>query len=70
MKPLRFKHVFGEEIKSKFEQVRPTTITCDSNMVKGNAKFTAFLWNAGSGGVVCILDSSKPCKLPMEYPML
>jgi WD40 repeat protein len=37
-------------------------------MIKGNPKYTAFLW--GSGGIVCVLDNNKPTKIPMDQPMI
>ncbi|CAD8043058.1 unnamed protein product [Paramecium primaurelia] len=70
MKALRFKHLYGEEMKSKFEQVTPTTITCDSTMVKANGLYTALLWQTGGGGLVCVLRSDKPTKLPFDTPMI
>jgi hypothetical protein len=68
MKALRFKHIYGETQREKYEQVTPSTITCDSTMIKGNAKSTAFLW--GQGGIVAIVDNDKPCKIPMDKPMI
>lgn len=34
MKALKYKHIFGEPLREKFEQVVPSTITCDSTMIK------------------------------------
>ena len=59
MKALRFKHVYGEVLREKYEQVTPTTITCESTMVKGNPLYTAFIWQSGGGGVICILENNK-----------
>ncbi|KAM3141300.1 hypothetical protein pb186bvf_006685 [Paramecium bursaria] len=67
---LKFKHLFGEPLKEKFEQLTPTTQTCDSTMVKGNPKFTAFIVQTGGGGVVGVLENAYPQKLALDHPMI
>lgn len=70
MKTLKFKHLYGEPYKFKFEQLKPTKMSGDSPMVKGNSLYTAFIWQTGGGGEVCILQNDKPGKLSPEHPML
>ena len=43
MKHLKYKHIYGEPYKLKYEQLNPSKMTSDSSMVKGNSTYTAFI---------------------------
>jgi len=67
---LKYKHMYSEPIKERIENIRPTTATCDSNLIKGNDRYIAFSYYSTGGGVLCVLENDKPQKLPVEYPKI
>ena len=40
----RFRHVFGQEWKTKFEDIKPATVTSESCLVKSNGKYGSLSW--------------------------
>lgn len=67
---LRFRHVFGELHKEKYENIKPSTVISESGVVKGNSLYCAFSWQTGGGGCLAILKNNNPCKLPAEFPAI
>ena len=65
---LRFRHVFGEPHKTKYENVKPTSATCESNLIKGNSLYTAFSWFSSGGGKLCVLPNGGQRKLDGGAP--
>ena len=70
MKALRFKHIFGEAIREKYENVTPTNITCESQLIKANSKYVSFIYHSGGGGKLAILENGKQRKISAVQPML
>lgn len=63
---LRFRHVYGEPIKEKYELIKPTTATCESNLVKGNSLYTGVSMFSGGGGSLAILKHGGQRKLEAD----
>lgn len=38
--------------------------------ILANNKYTALLWSTGGGGIVAVLDTNNPIKLPFDTPMI
>ena len=67
---LRFRHLFGEGQKQKYEHIQSSTMTVESCGIKGNPCYCAFAWKTSGGGALCILDNTKPEKLSSVPPMI
>ena len=67
---LRFRHVYGEPHKTKYENVKPTSATCESNLVKGNSLYSAVSWFSSGGGNLAILPNGGQRKLDPNIPMI
>ena len=65
---LRFRHLYGEPHKTKYENVKPTSATCESNLIKGNSLYTAFSWFSSGGGKLCVLPNGAQRKLDGGAP--
>jgi len=66
----KFRHVFGEPWKSKFEDIRLATKPTESSGVKGNSMFIAFPWASGGGGSLAVVNQDKPGRLPYDQPCI
>ena len=67
---LRFRNVYGETQKEKFEGTSASDTTTDSNLIKGNSKYFALAWKTHGGGALAVLDANKPGRLPSTFPMI
>lgn len=67
---LRFRHVYGESHKTKYENVRPTGATCESNLVKGNSLYFGVSWFSSGGGCLALLPNDGQKKLEPVFPMI
>lgn len=56
----RFRHLTGEIWKNKFDSVRPANKVTEAPGVRGNRKWVATAWESGGGGVIAVLDATKP----------
>ena len=41
---LRFRNLYGEAYKNRFENCKPANITTESNLIKGNGVYFGFAW--------------------------
>ena len=67
---LRFRHVFGEPAKTKYENVRPTSAMCESNLIKGNSLYFGVSWFSSGGGCLALLPNHGQRKLDATFPMI
>lgn len=67
---LRFRNVYPDIAKEKYDQVQPATSSSDSCLIKGNPKYLSFAWKAGGGGSLAVLDINKPQRLPPIIPLI
>lgn len=67
---LRFRHVFGEPVREKFECIKPTTATCESNLIKGNSLYCGVSLFSGGGGSLAVLKYGTERKLEPEMPTI
>ena len=67
---LRYRHVYGDPQKEKYEAIFPATITTESTLIKGNSLHFGFAWKTGGGGALAILPNDKPHKLSGNPKMI
>ena len=65
----RFRHVFGDEEKVKFEGIRPSSAASESCLVKSGGTYASISWASG-GGTLLILDIDNPRRLPSDVPLI
>lgn len=65
---LRFRHVYGEVSKSKYEHVRPTSSMSESNLIKGNSLYCGMSWFSSGGGCLAILPNNGQKKTRSNLP--
>jgi len=66
----KFRHVFGEAKKTKYEDLRLATKATESTGLRGNSKFVTFAWESGGGGTLCVLPASKFGRCPRDVPLI
>eukprot|EP00331_Platyophrya_macrostoma_P006719 CAMPEP_0176424438 /NCGR_PEP_ID=MMETSP0127-20121128/10837_1 /TAXON_ID=938130 /ORGANISM="Platyophrya macrostoma, Strain WH" /LENGTH=546 /DNA_ID=CAMNT_0017805495 /DNA_START=29 /DNA_END=1669 /DNA_ORIENTATION=- len=67
---LRFRNVYPEVHKEKYEHVQPATSSSDSGLIKGNSKYLSFAWKVGGGGSLAVLELGKPQRLAPVIPLI
>lgn len=66
----KFRHVFGDATKQKYEDLRLATKATESVGIRGNGKFIAFAWESGGGGTLAVIQSSRYGRLPRDLPLI
>ncbi len=57
-KKLRFKHMFGEDLKEeKYIEVKPSAVGTDNHLVVGNSLYVAFQWATSGGGSLRVMKN-------------
>lgn len=54
----KYRHVFGEELKVKFEEARSTALASEGTLVVSNGKYVAFCWNSAGPGILSVLNAT------------
>lgn len=70
VRPSKLRHVYGEEQKLKFEELRPSSLTSEGHLVKCNGDFVAFNWNISGGGALCVLSTSETGRLSPDHALI
>mmetsp|Transcript_21156 Transcript_21156/g.60457 ORF Transcript_21156/g.60457 Transcript_21156/m.60457 type:complete len:950 (+) Transcript_21156:1-2850(+) len=65
----KFRHVFGEQWKTKYEDIQLATKATESAGVRANGKFIAVPW-MGGGGPLAILPAQRLGKVPRDLPKI
>lgn len=65
----KFRHVHGDPLKEKYEDLRITTKIGESTGVRGNSKFIAFPWESGGGSTMAVLPVGKYGRQPRDMPL-
>ena len=66
----KFRHVFGEEIQEKFQDIRPNHLSSESTLIKSNGTNVALAWESGNAGVLAVLNMSEIGRIPTEHPFI
>lgn len=66
----KFRHVFAEELKTKYEDLRPSSKASETLGIRGNSKFFAMAWESGGGGTLAVIQNSRFGRLPRDIPLI
>lgn len=66
----KFRHVFGEPLKQRYEDCRLSSKATESTGIRGNGKFFAFPWESGGGGTLAVVSNEKYGRLPRDLPLV
>jgi len=66
----KFRHVFGEPLKQKYEDLRLSSKATESTGIRGNSKFFAFPWESGGGGTLAVVPMTRYGRLPRDLPLV
>jgi len=66
----KFRHVFSEAHREKYDDVRPSSKPSESVGVRCNGKWIAVAWESGGGGSLAVFSSKKIGRLPRDLPLI
>jgi len=66
----KFRHVFGEELQEKFEDLRPSTLSSESTLIKSNGTNIVFPWESGGAGVLAVFAMSEIGRIAPSHPFI
>lgn len=66
----KFRHVHGDAIKEKYEDLRLSTKATESTGIRGNSKFFSFAWESGGGGALAVIPLAKTGRIPRDLPLI
>jgi coronin-1B/1C/6 len=65
----KFRHVYGEELKEKFEDVKSTALASEGTLVVSNGKYVAFCWETAGPGILAVLNLKHELgRVPPSHP--
>lgn len=66
----KLRHVFGEESKVKYDDLRLSNKMTESNAIKVNPNFVATAWDSGGGGALAVIPLARTGRLPRDIPLI
>lgn len=66
----KFRHVWGDALKTRYEDLRLSTKATESCGIRGNSKFFAFAWESGGGGTLAVIPNERVGRLPRDLPLI
>lgn len=66
----KFRHVFGEASKQRYEDIRLSSKASESKGIVANSKFWAAPWESGGGGTVAVVPTASFGRLPRSMPLI
>lgn len=66
----KLRHVFGEESKVKYDDLRLSNKATESTALKCNPSFLATAWDSGGGGSIAVIPMTKSGRLPRDLPLI
>jgi len=66
----KFRHVHGDALKQKYEDLRLSSKATESIGIRANAKFVAFPWESGGGGALAVIPVTRYGRLPRDLPLI
>jgi WD40 repeat protein len=70
MNSLKYRNIYGETSAKVYEGVKFSQSTTESCALKGNAKHSAFPWQASGGGSLCVLRNDNVRKIDITIPKI
>mmetsp|Transcript_26522 Transcript_26522/g.47627 ORF Transcript_26522/g.47627 Transcript_26522/m.47627 type:complete len:531 (+) Transcript_26522:3260-4852(+) len=66
----KYRHVYGEELPEKFEDIRPSLLSSEGHLIKANGSFVAFAAEIGGGGALALLSMRRLGRQPPNFPLI
>lgn len=66
----KFRHVFGEGSKQRYEDIRLSSKASESQGIVANSMFWAAPWESGGGGTVAVVPAASFGRLPRSLPLI
>jgi len=66
----KFRHVHGEALKTKYDDLRLSTKASEGNGICANSKHFAVAWESGGGGSIAVVNHEKVGRLPRDIPLI
>ena len=67
----KYRHVFGEELPEKFEDIKSTALASEGTLVVSNGKYVAFCWDSAGPGVLSVLSIKNELgRIPAGHPLI
>jgi len=66
----KFRHVHGEPLKTKYDDLRLSSKSSESNGIVANSKYFAVAWESGGGGSLAVVNHDKVGRLPRDIPLI
>lgn len=70
MRDSKFRHVFAEASKLKYEDLRPSSKATECPGLRGNAKFLSIGWDSGGGGTLAVIPRTQFGRLKQDQPLI
>lgn len=66
----KFRHVFGDPLKTRYEDLRLSSKQTESTGIRANSKYFVFPWDSGGGGALAVLQMGKFGRQPRDLPLI
>jgi len=66
----KFRHVHGEALKTKYDDLRLSSKSSEGNGITANTKHFAVAWESGGGGSLAVVPHAKHGRLPRDLPLI
>jgi len=66
----KFRHVHGDALKVRYEDLRLSSKATESSGIRGNSKFFCFPWESGGGGTLAVIPLSRTGRMPRDLPLI
>lgn len=66
----KFRHVYGEELPEKFDDIRPSLLSSEGHLIKSNGSFIAFAAEIGGGGALAVLSTRQVGRQAPGFPLI
>jgi len=66
----KFRHVHGEALKERYEDLRISSKISESTGVRGNSKFVALPWESGGGGTMAAIPVGMTGRMNRDLPLI
>eukprot|EP00928_Gymnodinium_smaydae_P079885 TRINITY_DN63716_c0_g1_i1.p1 TRINITY_DN63716_c0_g1~~TRINITY_DN63716_c0_g1_i1.p1 ORF type:complete len:481 (+),score=88.04 TRINITY_DN63716_c0_g1_i1:62-1444(+) len=66
----KFRHVFGDASKQKYEDLRLSPKTTESCGIRASGSYFAFPWDAGGGGALAVIPNAQYGRQKRDLPLI
>lgn len=68
----KFRHVYGQlpKIEQHYSDIKGSSSTLDTNMIKVNEKYISYIWQGTGGGSICVFPVENIGRQPSNPPLI